>query len=165
MEPGVFTFLRAGSTERLPGGGLDAGMMLAQHQQEYRTAVVLQAVGSNYHVYIVYTEILVGSGCRGGYAHSSQQLHLSQTESVPLYYPFKSKLLLPLWRHSMNNSISVYSSGFYLSETHESPWARVPERVCLYQPVVLTFPPNFFLSPVVSNRSHQCSRSVSSSQS
>lgn len=66
MEPGVFTFLRAGSAERLPGGGLDAGMMLAQHQREYRITGALRAVGSNYHVYIVYTEILIGSGCRGG---------------------------------------------------------------------------------------------------
>ena len=37
----------------------------------------------------------------------------------------------------MNNSISIYSSGFYLRETFESPLARVPEQVCFYLPVVL----------------------------
>lgn len=64
----------------------------------------------------------------------------------------------------MHYSVSVYLSNFYLRETYESLWARVPRRVFLSSRC--SYFSKFSSAPQgVSNLSHQCSRSLSSSQS
>lgn len=124
MEPRVFTFLRAESTERVPVEELVTGMMLAQaggtitHQQEYLTPVVLYAVGCFYHLHIqymlLYIEILIHSVShretewRGVCAHLLPKAVFCQTKCVPLYYLFKVKFVLPLWCHSMNYFIFLF---------------------------------------------------------